>query len=115
MPTVKSKPISNLGVRSAVWPYPAGGRTTTRDRYAYDHPALMPEQMAEGHILSWSRPGDLIFDPMCGAATTCKMALLNHRDYLGFEVHEPYHRLAVRRMDDAHAEYRRRLDALLGA
>ncbi|QDV36977.1 DNA-methyltransferase [Tautonia plasticadhaerens] len=116
LPSVKGRPISALGVRSAVWTYPAGGRTTTRDRYAFDHPALMPERMAEDHILSWSNPGDLLFDPFCGAATTCKMALLNHRRYLGFEINPQYHQIALRRMRDAHAEYRRRLDTdLLGA
>jgi len=72
--------------------------------------------MAEDHILSWSGPGDLVFDPMAGAGTTCKMALLNHRRHLGFEINPQYHRIAVRRMRDAHAEYRRRLDDwLLGA
>lgn len=116
LPTVKGRPISALGVRTAVWSYSAGGRTTTRDRYAYDHPALMPERMAEDHILSWSRPGDLVFDPMAGAGTTCKMALLNHRRYLGFEVNPLYHAIAARRMRDAQSDYRRRLDTdLLGA
>jgi hypothetical protein len=44
------------------------------------------------------------------------MALLNHRRYLGFEIHEPYYHLAERRMGDAHAQYRRRLDDwMLGA
>ena len=84
--------------------------------YAFDHPALMPDKMAKDHILSWSRPGDLVFDPMAGAATTCKMALLNNRRYLGFEIHEPYFLLAQRRMRDAHANYRHELDAwLIGA
>jgi site-specific DNA-methyltransferase (adenine-specific) len=72
--------------------------------------------MAEDHILSWSRPGDLVFDPMAGAGTTCKMALLSHRRYLGFEINPLYHAIAERRMRDAQDEYRRRLDTdLLGA
>jgi DNA modification methylase len=116
MPKLQSKPISTHGVRPAIWAYPTGGRTTTRDRYAYDHPALMPEQMAVDHILSWSRPGDLVFDPMAGAGTTTKMALLNHRRYLGFEVNPQYHEIALRRLQDARDEYRRRLDGwLIGA
>ncbi len=112
----RAKPVAVKGVRGPVWECHAGFQKTTRDRYAYVHPALMPEDMARDLIVSWSRPGDLVFDPMAGAATTCKMALLNHRHYLGFEVHEPYYRLAVRRMQDAQHEYRRRLDAwLVGA
>jgi len=109
-PAGTAQAVREWGVRSAVWRYAAGGFSTTKDGIAFEHSALMPEQMAQDHILSWSDPGDLVLDPMCGAATTCKLALLNHRDYLGIEVHQPYHRLAERRMDDAHAEYRRRLD-----
>jgi DNA modification methylase len=114
-PTGTSQPVKEMGVRSAIWTYAAGGPATTKDNYAFNHPALMPERMAEDHIRSWSRIGDLIFDPMCGAGTTCKMALLNHRRYLGFEVHEPYHRLAESRMTDAHEEYRWRFGDSLGA
>jgi site-specific DNA-methyltransferase (adenine-specific) len=111
-----AKPIAAVGLRGPVWEYHTGNGCTTRDRYAHMHTALMHEDMARDLIESWSEPGDLIFDPMCGAGTTCKMALLSHRAYLGFEIHKPYHRLAVRRMNDAHAEYRRRLDTwLVGA
>ncbi|QDV36978.1 DNA-methyltransferase [Tautonia plasticadhaerens] len=107
------KTVPAMGLKGPVWEYLAGFGGTTRDRYAFEHPALMPEAMATDHIVSWSRPGDLILDPFLGSGTTAKMALLNHRHYLGFEAHRPYYRLAVRRMRDAHAEYRRRLDAWL--
>jgi DNA modification methylase len=110
---LREKPVARWGVRGPVWDCLAGAGKTTRDLYAYGHPALMPEAMARDHILSWSRPGELILDPMCGAATTCKMALLNYRHFLGFEAAETYHRIALRRMEDARAEHRRRLDAWL--
>jgi DNA modification methylase len=74
----------------------------------------MPEELASGLILSWSLPGDLVFDPFGGGCTTARMALLNDRRYLSMEIHEPYYRLAVRRMADAHAENRSRLDRELG-
>lgn len=41
------------------------------------------------------------------------MAFLNHRRYLGYEVHEPYYRRAVERLTDARAVYRRVLDAAI--
>ena len=104
------KRIATYGYRGNIWPpYEVGNGKTTRDRIAFAHPALMPEAMAEDHILSWSRPGDLVFDPMCGAATTCKMALLNHRKFLGLEIHQPYWELACKRMALAKEEHRRRL------
>jgi site-specific DNA-methyltransferase (adenine-specific) len=109
--------VPMLGVRGPVWSYAVGRNVTTKDHYALQgHPALMPEKMAEDHIVSWSRPGELVFDPFCGAGTTCKMAALSGRHFLGFEVHEPYYQLAQRRVREAQAEYRRRLDSwLLGA
>ncbi len=110
------KVIAEVGLRTNVWSYEVGWGKTTTDSYAFDHPALMPDKLAEDHILSWTRPGNLVFDPMAGAGTTCKMAILNHRHYLGFEIHEPYFRLAQRRMQDADAKYRNELDAwLIGA
>jgi site-specific DNA-methyltransferase (adenine-specific) len=54
--------------------------------------------MARDLILSYSRPGDLVFDPLCGAGTTCKMALLNHRHYLGMEFVERYVEIARKRV-----------------
>jgi DNA modification methylase len=103
----------DLGVRTNVWSYAVGFNNSTTDSYAFDHPALMPELMAKEHILSWSSPGDLVFDPMAGAATSCKMAALNDRRYLGFEIHEPYVRIARRRLRHAHARRRNDIDAWL--
>ena len=102
------------GVRGPIWRYSVGGHHTTKDRFAFDHPALMPEKLAEDLIISFSRPGDLVMDPMCGAATTLKMALLNNRRFLGFEIHETYYRLAQKRLSVAKEEHRRRLDEVLG-
>ena len=73
----------------------------------------MPEDLAADLIRSWSLPGDLVLAPMGGAGITAKMALLADRRYLSMEVHEPYHRLAVRRLTAAHEEHRRRLDRFL--
>jgi site-specific DNA-methyltransferase (adenine-specific) len=107
------RPIRPFGRRQAIWSYGSGGCSAT-DKIAFDHPALMPEKMAEDHIISWSRPGDLVFDPMCGAGTTCKMALLNDRNYLGYEVVPRYWEIAQKRLRMAEEEYRGRLDEFVG-
>jgi site-specific DNA-methyltransferase (adenine-specific) len=75
----------------------------------------MPEPMAEDHIVSWSRPGDLVFDPMCGAGTTIKMAMLNNRRYLGMEIEERHCEIARERLRLATGEHKRRLDEFLFA
>ena len=52
--------------RTNIWSYAVGLGGTTSDRIAFQHPAVFPEKLAEDHILSWSTPGDLVLDPMCG-------------------------------------------------
>jgi DNA modification methylase len=54
------------------------------------HPAPFPEQLAEDHILSWSKETDIVLDPMCGSGTTCKMAWLNKRNFIGIDISEEY-------------------------
>lgn len=103
--------FGNLGI---VWRYATGGRATAREAYAYEHPALMPEALARDLIASWSRPGDVVLDPMGGAGTTAKVALLSDRQYLSFEVHRPYHEIAVRRLREAHRLNASRLVRSLG-
>jgi site-specific DNA-methyltransferase (adenine-specific) len=104
-PMSLSKPVAKFGYRRAIWQVSTGWNQSTKDDYAFEHPALMHEGVAKDHILSWSRPGDLVFDPMMGAATTTKMALLHNRRYLGFEIYKRYFRLAQRRMREARVEY----------
>ena len=73
--------------------------------YGYsEHPAPFPEQIANDHILSWSNPGDLVFDPMMGSGTTGKMALLNGRDFIGIEISEEYLGIAMKRIGEATAQ-----------
>ncbi len=90
------------GVRGDCWVFDVGGQKSTRDSYAFAQGALMPERLARDLILSYSEPGELILDPMAGAATTPKMALLNHRRYLGFEPWDKAFAIAERRIQDAH-------------
>lgn len=85
--------------RTNIWSYAVGLGGTTSDRLAFQHPALFPEKLALEHILSWSNEGDLVYDPMCGAGTTCKMALLAGRQYLGTDVSAEYIDIAKQRIE----------------
>lgn len=73
-----------------IWKYNVGKNQTTNDEIAFHHPAIFPEQLAEDHIVSWSNEGDIILDPMCGSGTTCKMAKLNNRNFIGIDISEEY-------------------------
>ena len=80
----------NTRNKENIWEYEVGYMKTTKDKFAYKHPATFPEKLAEDHILSWSNEVDIVFDPMVGAGTTCKMAKLNNRKFIGIDVSEEY-------------------------
>ena len=64
------------------------------------HTATFPEELADGHIISWSNEGDLVFDPFMGSGTTGKMALLNNRKFIGIEKVEEYFEISKNRVKD---------------
>lgn len=82
-----------------IWYYSSGFMKTTKDTEAYEHPAIFPDQLAVDHILSWSNPGDIVFDPFCGSGTTCKMAKRYGRNYIGCDISEKYVSIARKRID----------------
>ena len=87
-------------VRTNIWEYSVGLGCTTGDEYAFGHPAMFPEKLARDHIQSWSAPGDLVLDPMCGSGTTLKMAKRYGRRWLGIDISDEYVGIARRRVAD---------------
>jgi len=91
--------VKEFGVRTNVWLYSVGKWKVTKDDCAYKHPAIFPEQLAQDHILSWSNEGDVVLDPFMGSGTTAKMALLNNRNFIGFELNQEYCKMAEKRIE----------------
>lgn len=91
--------VANYGSRYNVWYINNGSGWTTKDKYAYKHPAMFPETLAEDHILSWSKEGDIVFDPMCGSGTTLKMAKMNNRRFIGFDINQEYVDISNKRVE----------------
>lgn len=85
--------------RVNIWEYAVGLGGTTRDREAFKHPAVFPEKLAEDHIISWTNPGDIVFDPMCGSGTTLKMAKKHNRFFIGCDISGEYVELARKRVE----------------
>lgn len=81
-----------------IWEYAVGLHGSTSDKIAFQHPAVFPEKLAEDHILSWTKKEDVIFDPMCGSGTTCKMAAINKRHYIGCDISKEYVELSKKRL-----------------
>jgi site-specific DNA-methyltransferase (adenine-specific) len=94
----KQNLLKEFGVRFNIWRIPNGHQKSTLDKIAFQHPAIFPERLAEDHILSWSNEGDLVFDPMCGSGTTCKMALKNNRNSIGCDISKNYCEIAEERL-----------------
>lgn len=92
------KPTPNFSPRHNVWKFNTGKKYTTKDDFAFDHPAMFPESLAEDHVMTWTNEGDFIVDPFVGAGTTTKMAAINGRRWLGIDISEEYVELAVKRM-----------------
>jgi DNA modification methylase len=93
-----------FGMRFNVWEYDVGMNTDTKDKIAISHPARFPEKLAADHIISWSNPGEIVLDPFIGSGTTAKMALLNNRNFIGFEISEEYVRIANQRLENVRDE-----------
>lgn len=92
------KELKKEKTKTNIWQYAVGLGGTTSDKIAFQHPATFPEKLARDHILSWSNEGDLVFDPMCGSGTTCKMAALTNRNYLGVDISAEYIKIAKTRL-----------------
>ena len=101
----QTKPFREYGRRYNIWRYVPGGQgNSSSDKFIFKHPAVFPEQLAADHIVSWSNPGDVVLDPFMGSGTTAKMALLNNRNYIGFELDKHYCDIANERIQKALAE-----------
>ena len=84
------KPVPPFSPRNNIWKYQVNGGFSTKNKIAHKHPAIFPEALALDHILTWSNEGDVVLDIFAGSGTTLKMAKLNNRKYLGFEISEEY-------------------------
>ena len=90
--------IKEFSVKGNVWEIDCGYMRSTKDKIAYEHPAMFPEQLANDYIISWSNEGDLVYDPFMGSGTTAKMAILNKRNWIGSEISQEYCKIIERRI-----------------
>ncbi len=97
-PGRKSNPIREFGVRTNIWRIKNSGGFGQSSKESYKHPATMPEELAQDHIITWSNPGDLVIDPFMGSGTTAAMAIQTERNYIGFEIDDEYYKLCQSRL-----------------
>jgi DNA modification methylase len=64
------------------------------------HPAPFPVDLANRVIELYSYEGDTVLDPFVGSGSTCVAAVLNNRNYVGFDISEEYCNLARLRIEN---------------
>lgn len=74
------------------------GTSSSKDKIAFDHPAIFPEQLAEDQISTWTNEDDLIYDCFMGSGTTAKAAITLGRKWIGSEISAEYVRIAEDRL-----------------
>ena len=97
----KTGVIHEFGVRENIWYYVTSFGAGQTDKRAYEHPALMPMNLALDLIKSYTNEGDLVLDPFMGSGTTARMAHSIDRNYIGFEIDPTYHQLCETITNDA--------------
>lgn len=74
------------------------GTSSSKDKIAFEHPAIFPEQLVEDQVNTWTNPGDLVYDCFMGSGTTAKVAHLLGRRWIGSEVSAEYVAIARERL-----------------
>lgn len=92
----------------AVWPCAQRtGQWQRHGRYLPEsnrHPAKMLPEIARRAICFYSRPGDLVLDPMCGIATTLVEAIHQDRRAIGVELEPRWATLAASNVAHARSQ-----------
>lgn len=90
--------MSEFGQRFNVWQIDCGYGKSTKDKIAYEHPAIFPDKLAQDHIISWSNKGDLVMDIFMGSGTTAVACEKLGRKWVGIEISKDYCRIAKQRI-----------------
>jgi modification methylase len=79
----------------AMWEFPPHSNMNKE----LGHPAAFPVELPYRLIQQLSYKNDVVFDPFSGSGTTCLIAAMTGRRWIGFEKSENYARLSMKRID----------------
>lgn len=88
----KKNAVFNEHCKNTVFRYPT--------RPGKLHPTQKPVELMERFILASSNPGDIVLDPFMGSGTTGVACIKTGRNYIGFELSQKYHAVALQRIAD---------------
>lgn len=98
-PANGNAPVKADKIKGNVWDLSTNGGVR-------GHPAQFPEQLAEDHILTWTKENDIVYDPFMGSGTTAKMSIVNNRFFIGSEISEKYYKLSYSRLSKISKAFR---------
>lgn len=78
----------------SIWTFPAVNAKRI------GHPAPFPIELPHRLINLYSYEDDIVLDPFCGSGTTCVAALMNNRNYIGYDIKKEYIELAQNRISN---------------
>lgn len=64
----------------------------------HEHPGTFPDRLPNDFIPVFTKPGDLVLDPMCGSGSTLVAAKMLKRRYIGIDISREYCELAYNRV-----------------
>ncbi|MEM5830607.1 MAG: site-specific DNA-methyltransferase [Candidatus Aenigmatarchaeota archaeon] len=82
----------------AKWTYAKWEIPAERNMDKFNHPSVMPEELAERVIKMFTYKGDLVLDPFNGVGTTTYVAKNLGRNYIGIEIDPHYCEIAEKRL-----------------
>jgi site-specific DNA-methyltransferase (adenine-specific) len=99
VPGFNGKPVNEYGIENNIWLIKNGMNKSTKDIVAFEHPAIFPEELVAKHIITWTKEGDLIYDPFMGSGTTAKLSIQLGRKWIGSELDSTYCNICERRLN----------------
>jgi len=90
-----------------VWSFPTlAGRRFREEKV--DHPTQKPLSISRRIVRHFSNEGDLVVVPFAGSGSECLAALMENRNYIGFELNPKYVAIAQKRI----ANWQERTDSI---
>lgn len=77
--------------------FSSGAKSTDGEKV---HPTQKPVELIKKMIEDSTEPGGVVLDTFMGSGTTAVACLLTGRSFIGFELDEKYHEIAMQRIGD---------------
>ena len=98
IPSFNGKAVNEYGIENNICIIKNGMNKSTKDEFAFQHPAIFPEELVVKHILTWTEINDVIYDPFMGSGTTAKCSIQTERNWIGSEMDKNYCNIIEKRI-----------------